>query len=514
MGRVQTNNVSVAYCIETSLGVAGNDWFLLEPNSFGDFGANITTVSRDPISKNRQRRKGTVTDLDSSVGYDEDLTLSSFRNFIEGFCFANGINRDVTQLVSTGAETTGDTYTGLTALTAAQADKFEIDTLIWVDGFVNAGNNGLKVLDADAATSATSLAVAENLVDESGATARISFAGHRIGAVGTVTWTWDGGASTGTLAETGIGTALAALGLTVGQIVHIGSVASLGGAIQNAFENSSANDMYGYARVKTINANDVVFDRVDAALQFTDATDPATPVDIVFGEFIRNVATDASDYLERSFQFEQEFPNLGSGGSDMYGYSLGNFANTMAITVPITNKATVAFGFIGTDTENPTASRKTGASAATEPTQTDAFNTSADVARLRVADVDESGLSTDFKSLTITLNNNVTPEKVIAQLGARFMNAGNFEVDIEATLLFSEAAVVNRIRENTTVMLDVILRNDDGIIAVDLPSVTLGGGTRQFPVNESVTIDITAQAFQDDTLGTSIGVSILPVPLP
>ena len=53
MGRVLTNNVNMAYSIESALGTAGTTWFNLEPNDIGAFGAQITTVSRDPISANR-----------------------------------------------------------------------------------------------------------------------------------------------------------------------------------------------------------------------------------------------------------------------------------------------------------------------------------------------------------------------------------------------------------------------------------------------------------------------------
>lgn len=515
MGRVLTNNTSLAYTIESALGVAGTEWVLTEPNAISTFGAETTTVARAPISRNRQRRKGTVVDLDSAVEFDSDLTLSSFRDFIEGFAFVTGINSDVTQLDATGAETTGDTYTGLTALTAAQADKFEIDTLIWVTGFTTDANNGLKVLDTDASTSATSLAVADNLADES-ASAKVSFAGHRIATTDTATWDWDGTEKTGTLVETGVATALQALGLTLGQFVHIGSVASLGGSIQNAFENAAANDMYGYARVKSFtDADTVVFDKVDAALQFDDLTAPATAVDIIFGEFIRNVSTTSAEFLERSFQFEVEFPNLDTGGGAEYQYALGNFCNTASFNLPLTDKATITFGFIGTDTENPVVagSRKSGASSAATPSQTAAFNTSSDIARLRITETDEDGITTDFKSLTFTLNNNVSPEKVLGTLGAKYINTGNFEIDIEAQLVFTDGAVVNKIRDNETVTMDFIVKNDDGVIAVDIPSMTLGGGGREFPINESVLINTTAQAFQDTLLGTSVGISLFPVPL-
>ena len=235
---------------------------------------------------------------------------------------------------------------------------------------------------------------------------------------------------------------------------------------------------------------------------------------MLFGEFIRNVATTAADFLERSFQFEAEWDNLdGSSGNNEFSYAKGNFCNSVSFNLPLAEKATVTFGFIGTDTDSPVvaASRKAGASTATDPTKTTAFNTSADILRLRVTEVDETGLSTDFKSVTLTLNNNVSPEKVLGTLGAKFMNTGNFEVTLEAQLLFTDGLVVDRIRDNTTLTLDFIITNDDGAISVDIPALTLGGGGLELPVNESVLINTVANAFQDSVLGTSIGISIFPV---
>ncbi len=516
MGRVLTNNVSLIYTIETALGVAGTTWFLLEPNSINQFGATINTVERNPISRNRQRRKGLVVDLDSAVEIEEDITFSAFRDFIEGFSFATGINTDMSELTAAGAETTTDSYTGMTAFTAAQADKLEIDTLLWVTGAGDPANNGLKTVDADIASSATAITVAENLVDETVAM-RISLAGHRIAIADVVTWDWDATAKTGSLLVTAIDTELAALGLVAGMLVHIGSIANAGDTtVVNAFENSAADDMFGYARVKSFAVGVVVFDKVDAALQFDDLTDPTTAVDILFGEFFRNVPTTDSDFLERSFQFEAEFPNLDVGGNSEFMYARGNFANSAQFNLPLVSKATVTFGFIGTDTDNPVvdASRKSGASAATNPLRTTAFNTSADIARLRITEVDEDGITTDFKSLTLTLNNNVSPEKVLGILGAKFMNTGNFEVDIEAQLVFTDGLVVNKIRDNETVTMDFILKNDEAVLGVDIPSMTMGGGNMEFPVNESVLMNTTGTAHQDDVLGSSIGISIIHVPLP
>ena len=517
MGRVLTNNTSMCYTIETALGTAGTLWHLLEPNSVNTFGAEITTVSRTPINKNRQRNKGATTDLDSSVEFEHDLTLSNFMDFIEGYCFSTAVNADLDMVVS-NVDGTNDEY-DVTALTSAQAGKLgfsdgEYASLIYARGFSNSANNGLKQLDASASTSDTAVGVSTSLISEASppANAQVELAGLMfLDGTTDVSVAYD---SVNKRLTITVGSGITGFdwsdfGLTVGQMVHLGSPDGSGG-VQNALEDSSANDTYGMARVKTITATVLTLDKTDTTLQVASPTSPAT-LDLLFGKFVRNVAVDATNYLERSFQFEAEFPNLGTGGAAEYQYSKGNFCNTAGFNLPLTEKATVTFGFIGTDTDNPTTTRKTGAALATKPVANAAFNTSSDIARLRVTETDEDGLSTDFKSLTFTLNNNVSPEKVLGTLGAKHINTGNFEVDIEAQMLFTDGDVVAKIRDNETVTMDFVLKNGDGGIAVDVPAMTMGGGDREFPVNETVLINVTAMAFADPVLETSLGVSVFPV---
>ena len=512
MSRVLTNATSLSSAIEASLGVAGSAWRLLEPNSIGSFGANITTAAPAPISRNRQRRKGFITDLTSAVEFETDIFLSSFRDFIEGFVFAQAVNRDVTQLPATAVVATGDTYT-VAALVAAQADKLNVRTLLWAEGFTHADNNGLKSVDADIATSAVAISVSENLVDASPQTGRVSLAGYRILSSVSAAWVYSSTTKRATLTSTAVGTNAAAAGLSVGQFVHIGSVASVGAVIDNAFTKTASDDMFGYARVVSIVAGVIVFDKVSDALKDTDSA-TTTSIDIVFGEFIRNVEVGDSDYIERSFTMEAEYPGLKTGTTATpYRYSLGNFCNTVGFSLPLNDRATASFSFIGTDTGSPVAARKSGASTAAAPRQTARFNTTSDIARLRLADVDEAGLSTDFKSLSLTLGNNVSAENVLGTLGAKFINFGNFDVGIESQMLFTDGALLAAIRDNDTLSMDFILKGDDGAIAVDIPSLTLGGGGLDYPINESVLVNATAAAFEDATLGTSLGISIIPIPV-
>ena len=487
-----------------------SDWKLLEPNDIGTFGAETTTTPRSPISKNRQRRKGKITDLDSAADFEADATIDMFEDFIEGFVFARAIHHDLTfrgAHVANGAyQLQGDEAD----ISAGQASRLlnaaGVITLLAARGYSNAANNGLQALGTAGAANDSRLAVAGLTTEDAPANAVVELAGLR---TDDCTWDYDD-ADYATLTSAG-DIADWSVFLTVGQHVHFGSPDSAG-AVTNAFTNVTAEDTFGYARVRSISGASVVFDKLDATLKFDGGA--AKTTDIMFGRFVRNVSVDDADYLERSFQFEAAYDNLQDPGpGDEYEYAKGNYCNEMSFELPLTDKATVSLGFVGTDTDSPSSTRKNGAASPRDPSGTDAFNTSSEIARLRVQELDEDGLTTDFKSMTLTLNNQASPEKVLGTLGARFMNVGVFLVDMEATLLFTNSGVVSAIRNNTALQADFVLKNDDQAICVDLPRITLGGGGKSFPVNESVNIAVTGEAYGDPAaeVTTSIGFSFIPV---
>jgi len=484
MGRVSTNTTSLAYAFEESLGVlpASPSWKRLEPNTPNTFGANVTTVARSPISINRQRRKGTVTDLDSAVEFDADLTLDSVEDFMSSFMFANfqGVAVFVPTAVTTGGYTVD-----------AGGDLIE-NALIFARGYLNDANNGLKVVGSG--STATNI-VTTGLVNEPTppATSNLEVAGVQ-GTAGDIEMNSDGNLTSTTLDFTTIG-------LVVGQFIKIG-----GSTTATQFANEAANN--GFARVRAVAANLITLDKPSATFAVDDGA--GQTIQLLFGRFLRNVAVDDSNYAENSIQFEQTLPGLGPSNETMYSYAKGNYANQAVLNVPLTDKATVTFGFVGTDTDPPTQTRATNAATPQASFKTSALNTSADIARLRIALADETGLSTAFKSITLTINNNVSPEKVLGQLGALFMNVGQLEIDIEAQLLFTNAEVINAIRNNETVSLDLGFKNDDGGVYFDVASATLGGGDREFPVNETVLINTTVQAFGDVDLGYSLAMTVFP----
>lgn len=507
MGRVPTNQTGISYAIEESLAVLPGTptWKLTEPNDITAFGASLTKVARDPISVLRQRRKGTTTDLDSTVEVDSDLTKEAYLDFIEGFMFASATYPDGQPPIQSGA-----LFDNLSAVAAtpgyahdALSAAIPAGRLIRARGFSDtANNNGLLEVDSGGSTTSTPI-VGGTQTDETPGNvdnASLSIAGVR-GATGDITLTVTG--TTGVLGSTALD--FTTLGLSDGQVIHVGGITAT-----NQFTTAGPF----YARIRgTITATSIPLDKLDPGV-VTDAG-VGKEIDLLYGAFVRNVTVNDVDFLERSYQFELSLPNLEDPGpGDMWEYALGNQANVATFNLPLTDKATVTFGFVGTDTELPTSTQKTNADTPVEPVQTTAYNTSADIARLRIQQLDETGLSSCFKSLNLSMNNQITGEKCLGNLGNLFLNQGNFLADVEAQLLLTNPGVIAAIRNNETLTLDWILKNDDGAIAFDIPSLTLGGGDKELPRNESVRINTTAEAFVDPALGYSMATSVIEqVPL-
>jgi hypothetical protein len=408
--------------------------------------------------------------------------MEHLTDFLEGFLFAS----------FNGTDTFRPTAVTSTGYTVASGGALPNSTLVYARGFNTAANNGLKVL---AGTSTGTEIKTSGLTAEASPPSNVilEVCGVR-GASGDIQVN-----SAGNLIATALD--FTTLGLTVGQVIWVG-----GDAAAQTFAVAANR---GYARITAIAAGVLTLDK--KATTFAIDNGSGKLIDIFFGRFGRNVPVSDGDYIERSIHFEAAYDNLAANGTDtMYEYSAGNYCNSLEFDLPLAGKATLSLGFVGTDTGVPTGTRATGGSTAKAPLRTVALNTSADIARLRITEVDETGLTTDFKTLKLKINNNVSGEKVLGELGPRYLNTGNFLIDLEADLLFTNSEVIDAIRNNTTVTMDFAVRNDDGAMFVDIPSLTLSGGSREFPVNETIRVKTTAEAFQNTTLGTSIGVSLFP----
>ena len=515
MAEVRTNEVSLIYTIETSIGVAGTSWRRLEPNEINSFGATIETKARRPISNVRGRRKGVVTKLTSEPEIVADLTMASLEDFLEGFMFSEfaNVEFDLThpKVKGSALNATGTGYAFGAALSTFTngtllAGKMVFAgggaiTLVYAKGYLLSANNGLKALNADVTAASTEVTVSGLSAETAPANAKVWVAGLR---TDDLTLTISG--STATLVSAGDVTNLATYGLRAGQYIHIGSGAT-NGTVQNAY---SSNNVFGYARITSISGGTLNLDKLDSNL--TGGPHSPATIDVMFGRFSRNVAVDANSddnrYLSRSYQMEAAWPNLGGAGITQYEYAIGNVPNELAMEEPMEDIITGKWSFVGLDSETPvTSPRKTGASAALSPIRVAGLGSMTGLASI-TTNLVSSVSDVCFKDITLSIKNNASPEGCLGELAAHNVNTGAFEISLEGQMLFTSAAIISAVRNNTTVTWAEILFNEDGAAAFDVPSMTIGDGSRELPQDETVRVNLAGESFTDATLGYDMGVSL------
>lgn len=492
MARSLSANVGLAVCRELSLGVlpATPKWLTLQPNGIGRGGAELTSITRQPMSKNRMEEKGEVVDLDSGFDYDSDLTMDPFMEFIEGFMMATWTGPAVFTYRD-GNPVTAVTATGYTV---ASGGAITAGWLIYARGFLTVANNGLKVVTASIATEIRAAGLAVEAVPADGSRNQtVEIAGVQ-GASGDLQIDAQFNLISAVLDFT-------TLGLTVGQCIKIG------GLTAGTQFGTAANN--GYAIIMIIAANKLTLAWRSSTFVL-DAGGGKT-IQLLYGQFLRTVPTGhANALMDRSFAFELAYEDLSAPNVDAYEYPKGNMANELSLALPLTEKSTCSFSFVGTDTPAPVTARDPQAATARRPVRKKMFNTVNSFVRLSLNNVDETGLSTDFKTCELTIRNNVAGERVLNNFGAKYINFGIFQMMINATVLFTDPAVVAAIRANTTIAFKVGLKNTDGGFFLDVPAATLQSGSKSFPVNASVQLSCPIKPHVDDTLGYVVSISHFP----
>jgi hypothetical protein len=490
MPQVLTEGVNLAAVPESSLGATTpptTGWFNLQPNSLGDIGPTYKKLARSPISKNRQMQRPILVDVDSAAPWESDITKNLLDNFIEGIFMAS-----VKHSGGKSQSLYRPTAVTATGYTVAANGDYAANRLFFARGFPDAANNGLKVTVAsvDAAEIKFAGLTANATVP---ANAELEFAGVQ-GAAGDIGMDADGNLTSTALDFT-------TLGLVVGQYIRIGDLPS--GAAY-AF----ANTVYvGTARVKAISANLLTLECRSWTVGAADAGATKT-IRIFFTKYCRNVAIDHADYKTPSYAFEVTYPNLGAGPVPEYEYMLGNHIDEWMWNFPLTSKATAQMTFTGTTSTAPSVTRKDGPATAINPVTNLAVGTSTDLMRLRIANADETGVTTDFANIKVTMKNNVEPEKQLGQLGSTLMNVGKFEVAVEADCIFTSDDVIEAVHDNRITSLEVLMRNSDFGAMLNVASMSIDEAGRKFETNKSVQITAKASGFQDATLGHTASLSM------
>lgn len=435
-------------------------WYYQQPNDISSFSNTITKVARSPISLDRQRRKGGVTDLEAAPAFPQDTTIDTVAFWAPVMHF--------TRWKGPAAGAFGYGVTGVLA------SGYEVDhkgnlpenTLVIASGFTESQNNGLKVVGAG--STINEIKTTGLVVETPEKTATLHECGYRADE-GDIVLDSIGNLTSTTLDFT-------TLPLNVGAHIYVKGLATS-----------------GLARIRAIAANQLTLDNWNQTI--TDDPGTSKTADIYYGMWCRNVPVTDPDFTVNSLMIEvgYDFP-----GGRKYEYAEGCVLNTTALAMPLTEKSTFDFATVSKIVNPPVDSRRAGTFK--NFTANEQFNTSEDIARLKISGVDTTGDTTYFTECTVNVNNNVTAKKVLGHLGAIDMLYGNFEVNSSMTALFDDPEVPAAIVNNTTAGFTVALDNNDGMVVIDQPEITLGNGEKSFPTGDKVEI-----ALENDAFGSSMG---------
>ena len=484
--KIDSNTTGLRYAEEETLEnlPVSPVWYPLDPNSYKDFGSEIKTVSRNPINPTRQRKKGVVTDLDATGGFVQDLTQNNLTRLLQGFFFAD-IREKVSTIPTNGTAVPCTSVTGSTHKFNFGADPgaFAAGDVIVASGFGVAANNGLFVIDT---TDADDITLAAGLADEASppATAKITCVGKQL-ASGTSAIEMNGSLVRLTDSDADFTT----FGLIAGEWIYLGSDTS----------GKRFADNNGFARISVIAEGYLEFDKTSWTA--TAETGTAKTIQIYLGSVLRN-ENDPDLIVRRSYNLER---TLGSDDDGvMSEYLVGAVANELTINIPQADKITVDMSFVAVDNEQRDGA--TGVKSGTRPilpADDDAFNTSSDFSRIKLAyvsttDAAPTPLFAFATELNLTIKNNVSPDKAISVLGAFDITAGGFELDGKLTAYFADVAAVAAVRNNSDITIDFILAKNNAGILVDVPLLALGDGRLTVEKDKPIMIPLSLMAAESN----------------
>ena len=478
--KIDSNITGLAYAEETTLKTLPGTpiWYGLEPNSYSDFGGELSTVARAPIDPSRQNKKGTITDLDASGGFNIDFTKSNLTRLLQGFFFADARELPNTKALNAAAVAlTGVTASSKTYAAASSLGSFTANQIVFASGFTNAANNGLKTV---ASSTAGTVVVNETLTDEASppAAAKLETVGFQF-ASGDISLAVTSGVPS-LVATAADFTALP--GLIPGLWVFIG-----GDAAGTRFANN-----VGYARIKSIAAKAIVFDDTS----FTPATEAGTgkTIRLFVGTVVKNEKT-PSLIKRRSYNIERQ---LGQGPTSTQAeYLEGAVANEFTLNVPQADKLNADLTFVACN--NTHRSGETGdeikGGTRIGVAGEDAYNTSSDIYRIKMSVIDPassnpSALFGYVSEANVSINNNVSPNKAVGILGAFDTTAGNFEVGGSITAYFTTVSAVRAVRQNANVGLSIIGASKNAGFVFDIPLLGLGGGRLNVEKDAPITVPL------------------------
>jgi len=481
-----SNRTGLAIAEEASLkvlpGIGGADavWFTQEPNEYSDFGSELTLVSRSPINAGRQNQKGGVVDLDASGGFNQDFTQTNMQRLLQGFMFADAHEKTKTLPLATSANPLTEIDTNAITFTTPLVTAALVGDLFLFKNFASPLNNGLKVVT----TGGLNDVGFASLADDAAPAGSVEECGHQF-AAGDVALTLTSNVP----ALTSTAFDLRTLGLIPGEWLYIGG------------DDAAANFgtlARGYARVKSVSQNAIVFDKVTWA-NFAAVSGAGKTIRIFYGTAIRN-EKDPLLIKRRTYSLERTLGNDDDG--QQAEYLDGAVPNELTINVPQADKLNADLTFVALDNAQRTGVEGLRPGIRKPALGETLFNTSSNVFRMRMSIIDEANPNPNpffayITEGTVAINNGVTPDKAVGVLGAFDTSAGNFEVSGDVTAYFSTVSAVKAIRQNADVSIDFIFAANNAGFVIDIPLLALGGGRLDVAAGESIKLPLEMSAAEN-----------------
>ena len=281
-------SIAVEQSIGTLLGTNGDIWTPYEPNGYDDVGGEITTAPRKPIKSDRMGRKGPVVDVEAKAGFNSDLTYSNMFSLLEGYLYSVA-RRKVEKINANDTEITDISSDVITV--DADGDDFRVRDLVLGAGFTNSGNNAVHVV---ASSTSTTVTTGATTTDEATipTDASLVVVGHEFASGDAEILTTSGFPTLITNPSTGKD--LTELGILPGETVYIG-----GDLTAEKFATAANN---GYARVRSVTANEMVFDKTQGTMVTDDGT--GKTIRIFLGRLLKNEV--GSLIVRKTFQIERQ----------------------------------------------------------------------------------------------------------------------------------------------------------------------------------------------------------------
>lgn len=488
-------SISLLAAKESTLGTQPTaGWVTLQPNGGGvdAFYPKLATKAPSPLTRLRQLEQAQIVDLDASPAITHDLTKDFTDVFIEGALVAQAKHTGGTGLayfLPTARTTTDFTVPALGGLQAG--------TLVFSRGWVNTANNGLFQVGSSSTGIAVKVAggVAETV---SGYVTTLEVAGFRF-ASGDLGVDVNGNFTT-TVAD------FTTMGLVVGIVGRLGgTLAGTPGA------HDFATAAYrGFFEVVSIAAHLLTVRRREWTVGAADAGTGKT-IDLYWGRWVRNVATTDPDYLRTSYALEVGIPKLSAGTTDEFIYAAGCVPDQLEITAPSKDLVSAKISFMGTTIGNPTTTRATGGSTAASTLAIDRYNTvDRELYRRVLNQATEAIVVDDIESWKLQFMNRLTAIKAQGTLGTRDIVVGTAELSFDMTAFVTSDAALLACAQNTTLVVGIAFRNNDGGIFFNAPAVKCTDAPPAFPSNGPITAALKMQAFRDPIANYTLGVSLFP----